>query len=407
MPNANSTPAVNYDTNRQVDIQTLTLKKADGSVVLDISSVLVQFIVYEDLFQGSLSAFLLIADQINLVGTLPIVGGETVSITFKTPFYTDTVSLDFIIYKIGDRDLPNGPENIQVSGFHLCAPEVWFAANNDSSAGYQGTYSDIISRLVQTTGTKKALDKEESVGIVTYAAPSCSIFQSIKFCASRANSSTNSPMFFWETLYGYKFKSMKTLYRTDYNKILYISPRNMIDQSDPEKLFNTLYDFDFPENNDRLKQYSRGAFGATFYSMDLTNKRIAKTVNKYEDVFNAADIKIDKFPLNDPMSKQRQLTEYMPYRVDGSHLSGFNRLATLSMMDNFKLMINIPGDSAMKVGDVVWLEIPSRSGLGVDTEKLTSGKWLYRSAKHLITKSTYSITAELTKDSFDADPTSM
>lgn len=406
--NPNTTPAINYDTNNQVEIQVLTLKKPNSATVLDISSLLVQFIIYEDLFQGSLSATMIFVDQVNLVGTFPIVGGETVSITFKTPFYQDVISQDFIVYKTGDREISNTPENVQVNTLHLCTPEVWFTANNDSSAGYQGTYSDIISRLLQTTKTKKSLDKEDSVGIVTYAAPSNTAFQAIKFCASRANSQTQSPMFFWETLTGYKLKSLKNLYRADYNKILYISPRNMIDQGDPEKLFNTLYDFDFNESNNRLGQYNRAAFGATNYSVDLNNKRISKVTNKYDDdVFHTADIKIDKYPLNDPMKDQRSLTEYMPWRADNSHLTAFNRLATLSMMDNINLTINIPGDSALKVGDVVWLDIPSRSGVGVDTEKLSSGKWLLRSAKHLITKQTYSIMGEITKDSFDADYTSM
>lgn len=405
--NPNSTPAVAYDPGKQVDIQALTLSKPNSSVVLDISSLLVQFIIYEDLFQGSLSAVLIMVDQVNLVGTFPIIGGETVSITFKTPFYKDAITQNFIVYKVGDRDIPNTPENVQVSQLHLCTPEVWFAANNDASAGFQGTYADIISKLLQTTGTKKSLDKEESVGIVTYVAPSNTIFQAIKFCASRANSQTQSPMFFWETLWGYRFKSMKELYRADYNKILYISPKNLIDSMDPEKMFNTLYDFDFNSSNDRLTQYTHTAFGATFYSVDLNNKRINKTKNTYDDVFTTADIKLDKFPLNDPMKNNRSITEYMPWRADNSHLTAFNRLSTLSLMDNFRLTINIPGDSQLKVGDVVWLDIPSRSGLGVDIEKLSSGKWLLRSAKHLITKSTYSITGEITKDSFDVDYTSM
>lgn len=407
MANTNSTPAVNYDTQKQVDIQTLTLKKPNSATVLDISSILTQFIIYEDLFQGPLSGTLIITDQVNLVGTFPIVGGETVSITFKTPFYQDTVSLDFIIYKVGDRGVTNSPENVQVSILHLCTPEVWFAANNDASAGYQGTYSDIVTRLLGTLGTSKKFDKEDSVGIVTYVAPSNTTFQAMKFCASRANSQTQSPMFFWETLQGYKMKSLKTLYRADYNKILYISPRNMVDQSDPEKLFNTVYDFDFDENNNRLEQYNVGAFGAVNFTLDLTNKRLSKTTNSYNDVFTTADIKLDKFPLNDPMKDKRSLTQYMPWRADGSHLTAFNRKATLSMMDNYKLKVNIPGDSALQVGDVVWLDIPSRSGLGVDTEKLSSGKWFLRSMKHLITKSTYSIIGEITKDSFDADYNAM
>jgi hypothetical protein len=214
-------------------------------------------------------------------------------------------------------------------------------------------------------------------------------------------------MFFWETPMGYQFKSLKELYRADYNKILYIGSRNQADQGDPDRMFNTVYDFDYESGNNRLQQYSDNAFGANNYSVDLNNKRISKSVNTYDDVFSAKDIKLNKYPLNDPMKDNRSLTGYIPWRADQSHLNGYTRKANLSMMANLKILVNIPGDSAVKTGDVVWMEIPSRSGLGVDIEKYSSGKWLMVSIKHLITKTTYSMTCELTKDSFDADVTAM
>lgn len=405
---ATSTAASLYDSNNQIEIQTLTLKKPTGTVVLDISAIMQQIIIYEDMFQASLSADLFIADQVNLVGTFPIIGGETVSITYKTPFYTDVISLDFIIYGVGDRGINNDTGNIQVSHLKLCTPEIWWAANNDSSAGYTGTYSDIIARIIQSTGTKKKfLNQESSVGVVNYVGPSCNIFASIKFCASRANTQMQSPMFFWESPAGYNLRSLKEAYRADYSKYIYLGARNQADQGDADRLFNTAYDFDYEEGNNRLKQYTAGAFGATNFTVDLNNKTLSKTVNTYDDVFNAKDIKLNKYPISDPMKASRSLTGYIPWRADQSHNSAYVRKANLSMMDNLKMMVNIPGDTALKAGDVVWLEVPSRSGLGVDSEKFSSGKWLLRSIKHLITKQTYSMTCELTKDSFDADVTTM
>lgn len=392
-----------YDSGNQIEIQTLTLKKPSGSVVLDISALLEQIIIYEDLFQTALSADLIITDQVNLVGTFPIVGGETVSIKYKTPIYAEVINQDFIVYGVDDRGMGNDTGNIQVSHLKLCTPEVWWAANNDASAGYTGTYSDIIERIVKSTGTKKTLTKETSVGVVNYVAPSCNIFKAIKFCSGRANSQSMSPMFFWETPMGYQFKSLKEMYRTDYNKILYIGSRNQAEQGDPDRMFNTVYDFDYGAGNNRLQQYSDNAFGASNYSVDLNNKRISKAVNTYDDVFSVKDIKLNKYPLNDPMKDSRSLTGYIPWRADQSHLNAYTRLANLSMMANLNILVSIPGDSALKTGDIVWLEIPSRSGFGVDIEKYSSGKWLLRSIKHLITKTTYSMTCELTKDSFDAD----
>jgi hypothetical protein len=354
-----------------------------------------------------LSANLLIRDQINLVGTFPITGGEQVSITFKTPIYADTRTLDFVVYKIGDRGLSNSTENIQINELSLCTPEVWWAANNDMSAAYTGTYSDIIQKLLAESKSKKKVSAEESVGIVNYVTPSCGLFQAIKFCASRANSKTLSPMFFWESTDGYHFKSLKEIYRTAYDKYIYIGSRNMVGGDSGDRLFNTAYDFEYKEGNDRLTQYEAEAFGGGFFSMDLTNKRITKTTNSYDDLFSRADIKLNKYALNDEAKSIRNIDGYIPYRTDQSHLSAFNRLSSMTLMDNLRVLVSLPGDSNLTSGKIVWMEIPSRSGLGVDSEKFSSGKWLVRSIKHLITKTTYSMVCELTKDSFDVDVNTM
>jgi hypothetical protein len=139
--------------------------------------------------------------------------------------------------------------------------------------------------------------------------------------------------------------------------------------------------------------------------VDFTNKRIVKQRNSYDNLFNRDDIKLNKFPLNDPAASFRANSGYTPYHADLSHLSQFNRNANLVMMDNLKLIVNIPGDSNLKAGDIVWLDVPAKVGLNIGKEAHSSGKWLVRSLKHLITKTTFSTVCELTKDSFDSDVT--
>jgi hypothetical protein len=145
------------------------------------------------------------------------------------------------------------------------------------------------------------------------------------------------------------------------------------------------------------------AFGVDYISVDFNNKRILKTNNSYDKLYHEYDIKLNKFPLNDDAKSIRNKDTYSPYRQDLSHLSEFNRNSNLALMDNLKLMVNIPGDSNLQTGDVVWLEIPSKVGLEIGSESFSSGKWMVRSIKHLITKTTYSMVCEITKDSFDSD----
>lgn len=394
-----------YDKNSQLEILNLTIKRPNSTEIIDIYPIMDQFIIYEDMFQTSISAKLVFRDQLNLVGTLPIIGGETINIKYRTPIYTDAIELNFVVYEIGDRGISNSSENIQINQLMLCTPEVWWAANNDISTAFRGSYTDIINKLLSGTGTKKLFTKEDSIGIVNFVSPSVwNVFKAIRFCAGRANSKTLSPMFFWETAHGYSLRSLKEIYRDAQYKFLYIEDRSVFGADDnADKVFNTVYSFEYLSSNNRLQQYTDSAFGGDFYSVDFTNKRIFRNNYSYDDVFNRQDIKLNKYPLNDDAKSIRNRDDYMSYRSDLSHIGQFNRISNLSLMDNFKILVNIPGDSQMRAGDVVWMDVPSRSGTDISSEEFSSGKWLVRSLKHLITKNTYSQICELTKDAFDAN----
>lgn len=394
-----------YDKSNQLDLVELTLKKPNSNTTLDVISLLDQFIIFEDMFESSISARMIFRDQLNLVGSLPIVGGEEINLKYKSTIHPDIISLDFIVYEIGERGIENSSENIQINQLMLCTPEVWKASNTQVASAYTGTYSDIIHKIVNELGSKKKFEREESVGIVNYAAPTINAFKAIKFCSTRANSKTSSPMFFWETCHGYHFRSLKETYRAAHDKFIYIEDRSVVGADrDANKAFNTVFNIEYMKTNNRLDQYTANAFGADNYMVDQTNRRILKQRNSYEDIFHKQDIKLNKFALNDPMKDVRANESYISYRPDLSHLSAFNRMANLTMMNNMQAMVSIPGDSKLKAGDIVWMEIPAKVGLNIGTEALSSGKWLVRSLKHLITKTTYTTICELTKDSFDADP---
>jgi hypothetical protein len=391
-----------YDKNSQVILDTLTIKHHSLDKTFDLVSAMDQLVIYEDLFQTAISAKLIFRDQVNLVGTMPIVGGEKVTIKYRTPIYDDLVSLDFVVYRIDDRGLSTESDNIQLNQLFLCTPEVWWAANNGISAGYKGTYTDIISKLLSEAPSKKILDKEDSVGIVEYVPPSISTFNAIKFCAGRANSKSQSPMFFWETTHGYKFKSLKELYRATQYKFIYIEDRATAgEDASPEKRFNTIYDIEYLASNNRLEQFTNTVFQVEYLVLDLNNTRILKTNNTYEDMFHKNDIKLNKFPLNDDAKSFRQRDSIMPYRKDLSHLTIFNKKSSTQLMDNVSVMVNIPGDSKLESGMVIWMDIPAKVGLSIGKEEHTSGKWFVRSIKSMIGRTTFSQTLELTKDSFD------
>ena len=391
-----------YSKGDQVDIKEITIKKPGGEVI-DIADIMQEIIIHEDVLGGSMSAKLVILDQVNLVGTLPIVGGEDVYIKYKTPVRNEYKELTFKVYRIGDRDLQNDASNIQVNILYLCTNETWWAANNDVGNGIKGTYAEIVDKLLRLSGSEKKLDKEETLGIVTYVSPMWDIFKGINWCATRSNSVSMTPYFFWETAHGYHFKNLKTLYDQAAFKRIYAEDRSTLGtEVQPEKTFNSVYSFEYGESNNRLQQFKDMAFGGDIMTIDPLTKRFTKKNYQYDEFFNGANSHVEGFPLNDDMKDKRSRLSIVYAQADDSQLGAYSRNAAISLMDNVKLMVSIPGDSDLKAGDCLWMEIPVKVGLEIGPEVHTSGKWLVRSLKHLIQRTSYTQICELTKDSFSA-----
>lgn len=400
----------NYDKSNQIEIVQLTIEKpslnSDNKQILDITALMDQFIIYEDLMQNSISARLIFRDQVNLVGTLPIVGGETVTIKYRTPIYDDFITQKFMVGQVGERIIANDSSNMQMNQLMLCTPEVWWAVNNDMNSAYQGTYTEIITKLFNEIKTdKKILDTEDSLGINAYVAPSISVFKAIKFCAGRANTKSSSALFFWESIKGYHIKSLKAIYDTELVKTVYIEDRAISGiNNDAEKVFNSVYSYEYLSSNNRIRQFEQASFSDINVMVDLTNARIIKINNTYENTADKLGIKLGKFKLNDDAKSIRDKDDvYMPFRKDLSHLTQFTKDSNIDLMDNLALLINIPGDSGLKAGDIIYMDIPSREGTEITTEKFSSGKWLVRSIKSLIGKTTYSQVCEIVKDSFEIE----
>jgi len=393
-----------YDKNNQLEVAVLSITKtADGSLPIDIISIYENILIYEDMFQGAISARLIIRDQSSLISSLPIVGGEKIKIKYKTASYAQYVELDFVVYKVGQPEIANGPENITVSQLFLCSPEVFWAANNDISKGYEGSYADIITALIRESGTTKSITVGDSAanGLNTFVCPMWNIFTAIKWCASRANPASLSPMFFWETSSGYVFKSLDDIYNSTPYKKIYIQDRNQAVNMTSDQVFNTCYRYEVMESNDKLKQFSDFAFGNSTYVLDLTNKQISKVDHSYvKDVFNTQKIHLDSFPVSDDAVSFRNKSDFILMKTDHSEISDFTSKSTISLMDNTRLMVQVPGDSNMCAGDILNVDIPIKVGLSIGKNLYTSGKFLVRSIKHSLQKATYVQTLELSKDSF-------
>ena len=70
---------------------------------VDIRHMMVEFTIFHDIFANGLECEIVFIDSNGLIEMLPIVGDETVVITFKTPTFDDYRTYTFRIYKISER----------------------------------------------------------------------------------------------------------------------------------------------------------------------------------------------------------------------------------------------------------------------------------------------------------------
>ena len=79
------------------------------------------------------------------------------------------------------------------------------------------------------------------------------------------------------------------------------------------------------------------------------------------------------------------------------------RASRLALLNNTRLHIDIPGDSSLSIGDIVYVSVPKNSG-DTDTDNITedkymSGKYLITGLRHQLQDNRYYCHAQLCKDS--------
>lgn len=405
-----------YSSQNQFEIGGVYLYRldADGEVPsrkqwLDIKAVIEEINIYEDILSPTISADILIIDSFNIPDKFLVVGGERVRIEYKTATLKEMEELDFVIYKVGERnraeEISKDASKVQSYWLKLCTPDKYLDANIDLSKAYKGTYEDIVKSLVKELDDGDCLMSIPTMGIQTFIAPYWSPLKCIKWCASRAIDENLSPFFFYEDMYQYNFLSLKFMYDQEPYKTLYIeSKANYANIGDPEKAFNTILKWEYMASNDKLKQYSAGALGTDVYTMNMKAKTVTKSKFDYSENFDKNDISVEYNELYDDMKALRNKTTFVMEREDNSHLGEVYKQSLMNTMDNYRLKVMIPGDSLLRAGYIVELDIPSLvGGAAYIPEKTTSGRWFIASLRHIIRRNKYTMVLELTKDSFAVD----
>jgi len=387
---------------------------SDGQSV-DISTMIVEMNIYEDLFAGTISGEALITDALDIVSIFTIHGNEFVKVIVDKPSLNPPIQKTFRIYKVTNRVYDQ--TSMVNYTIHFASEETILAPSVRVSKSYKGMkISDMIFDIAKNflkINTKK-LFIEQSEGIFDIIVPNMDPLQAIHWLTIRAYAQKKSAFFFYEDREGFNFVSYETLSKADpYNKY-FKSMKFGDDNIKNAKTFNFLtgiQDFDI------MKGTRYGAYASALMRFDMVNRKFdATTYNTiiFSDrllnknlIANQAKNRLGSSLYDSYLSSLKYVitndSDPNTNPMDFQYWMG-PTIAKLGQLTNYKMVGTVAGDILLRVGAVIEVEIPNVTSQdkAYEINKFRSGKYMISSLNHKFVGRLYTTTMEFMTDSVNS-----
>jgi hypothetical protein len=408
---------------------------------IDLRQEVLDINIYENLHRSGLTGNILIADTHSLITSLPIIGEEGLSIKIQTPgFNHEKNSLDFtgermfVINKIGLRsELSQGS---QVYSLNFVSQELMMANRITVSKSYTDNVSTIVEDILGSEkyiGTKKELFIEPTQGVRKIVFPNTYLHTAINRLADEAYSAkNNSPHYiFYEDADGFHFRTLQDLYEQPSLGIFHYGEnfKNNERPTEFEPKEETIIDlkrviqYELHNNNDIFQNARSGMLASVNIAHDIYSKKYTKKEYNYFDEFEtnkrisntsnpkySQNINLNKYSKGRTFVNPISTTDgndanhsgsYTPNKKDEMSFSD-RQSRMFEMLRGTSLTATIPGNTAMRVGKTLTLDLPV-IGINHDdevTDKYLSGNFMIQKIRHQFSMpiKTHLIHMQLTKD---------
>lgn len=415
---------------------------SNGSMV-DMSSLYKKVEVYEDLFSPYITGKIFVEDGYNFPERFPITGQEKIEITFKSDLDNlKPLELVFRVYKLDTHQMGESGK-VQRYVLHMMSEGGYF--NHSQYCGYH--VSGPVSEMVKTVFTKHfpnsvwqdRLDVEDTKDNYSFVLSGAyTPFKAINWLCGKAyvtSSEDYSPFLFYETVSGYRFKSLSKIVEDGSNsvtKYLYTTGNmrampDSTERTDMSKIgesalparYHKIQSLEELGRFDMAHNLMNGVISSRLAVHDLLRKE-----QRVQDFFESQVFtnmkklgEFNHFRETDPEA-QRVLKKgasyfYLPstpYTVhtDVNGILDNTKVEALYLKRKYhlntyltqKLSIEVFGDSRRSVGDVVDLTVPkmqSDAAFQTDSDKNLGGEYLVTGLKHTLTD-TYRVKMELSRN---------
>lgn len=422
---------INYKIGK-ANIKALTIRSAAVNNIVNISSAASEIFVYEDLFSPNITGNINVLDGTSILTTLPIVGGEEISMNISDYDSTSrSLNRNLIVFKISTRTKIKN--DLEAYTLNLTTKESLLDATTSVDRSYKKPVHEIIQDIVTEFLTpisgKKLISNEKTKGIQHIVATRLNVNAFIKQLCREAESIDNpsSIYLFYETMEGYHFESLDGLYAKDpSHRFTYDEIKSS--ESTPgesNKLQNNISFLELNNSFNLIHGQVGGQFNTSVNSFDpLTktfkntshdstkekfSKNNRKTISNktFKSYFNTPTV--NKYVVT---NSHRSATDYI-INEDNETQNTFRRRqdfitresSTLMQFGSTRIHFSIPSNPNIIVGQTMNLIIPRASDTISDkrvNDPLITGKYIATAVAHKIdvTDGTYATVVEAMRKNY-------
>lgn len=412
----------------EVKFNKLFIIPGDEHAKIDITNLVVELDLYEDLFSHTMTGSLTIAENFNLIHELPIIGEELIEVEFRTPSMTQVFTKTFSVYKIGRQITDANSKSVYL--LNIISAESIDDLNTKISRSFSGTPNLLVKEIFDKyIKIKTEIEIEPAANLIKFVSPYWSPIKCINYVASKSfgTDKYRSPTFlFFESNQKFKFKSLTTMmgslpvteFYFDKNVMReYLPDGSSVRDIDRE--YKTIEKFDVVGSIDYIDRLMNGVYSFKVFDFDILHKTINKNVYNYWDDFEKTKhlsprtMHSENVIFDDENCRiEWQVTNpYLHDTIKKDYSSEIlsKRLPLLAQTEMFVVEITVPGRLGIECGDTVIMNMKNYSTRDstdknkTDLDSYYSGKYLITSIQHRMTKTRHKMNIQLIKDSFEND----
>ena len=397
-------------------VDKIEIRSSTGITEINFETNVLQIEIIENLFSNSLFAEFIIKDNDNLISNMHFVGQEFIILKLVTPSLENSPIIEkvFSVLNVTNRtDLSVGTQAYMLN---CASPELLRSHRTRVVSSYTDTISNIIKKVVREDATlinsNKKLVVEKTSGIRKFVAPNLRPFDFVRNLTRESISGINrSPHYiFYESLRGYNFLTLDTLYKQEVTEELEVGDDATVEgdvKVDYQSDYKRLLHMQLNNTPDTLVSARGGLLGSNLIKYNIFNKNYEKTIynyfNNFNDhsrinnnpIYNKVPIDEQNKTLGDfpnsrlhlhPTSKSdgkdaRYNDPYVDNHAEDWLLSRRSRMMELKMGQSLTLTVH--GRPEMTVGDTVQVTIPVTGKThGESEEDANTGKYIIRNLRH-------------------------